>query len=331
MNLFTRVYSKTIRVWNDIVFETPAISYSIKQPKRNIILLYHGIDIAGKNQFNGRHTPLHYFEKQIRFLSKNYTTISLKDFFVRCDSENGLCAITFDDGYLNNLTNALPVLSKYKTPATFFITGINEIGCDILWADYVNIVSKLCVEPVCIDGEMFHNKNGNYFSKDRSINLMDVVKQEKSEYPFKEKIFEAFADKISFKNNSKYYDYWKLLTEEQIKTLAKSKYAHVGSHGYYHNNLGNISLENACAELSHSKKYLENLTQKPVTSIGYPDGSYSDEVSAYAAGIGIIHQTCSERFNKEEDRSNKFLKNRAGIYNFDSAANQLISAINAYV
>lgn len=323
-----RLYYKIVRTLKDVAFVSGMGSIAINNPLRNMVVMYHGVDTSGKNLFNGRHTPIKYFEKQVQFLSKNYTVVSLKDYFERNSSENNLCAITFDDGYLNNLTNALPILEKYNTPATFFITGMNEIGCDILWADYVNIVSKICQEKVAIDGETFYNKNGNYFSEARGTSLMEVVKNEKPEYSFKEKIFVAFDNKLKFKGNPNYFEYWKLMSDTQLQVLSKSNCAVIGSHGYYHNNLGNISPQNAFDELSNSKKYLESLIQKEITSIGYPDGSYSDAVSDFATSIGIIHQTCSERFNKEEDRSNRYLKNRAGIYNFDSAANQLYSALN---
>ena len=329
MGLVGKVYSKFFRTLNDGVFELGYGLSSIKKPERNIVLMYHGVDTIGDNLFNGRHTPLNYFKKQIDFLSKNYNIVSLKDYFERCSSEKKLCCITFDDGYLNNLVNALPILEKYNAKATFFITGINEVGVDILWADFVNIVSKLYWKDILIGGEEFRNKNGNYFSKESKKSLMDIVKNIKPEYGFKQEIFSAFEGKINFKKESKYFEYWKLMNNKQIQLLAQSKCATIGSHGYYHNNLGNILFPNAMKELSNSKKYLENLIQKEITAIGYPDGSYSDEVCNYGASIGIIHQTCSERFNKEEDRKNGFLKNRAGIYNFDSAANQMYAAINA--
>ena len=41
----------------------------------------------------------------------------------------------------------------------------------------------------------------------------------------------------------------------------------------YHSNLGVIPLENAVAELTESKAYLEGLIEQPVDSIAFPDGS----------------------------------------------------------
>jgi peptidoglycan/xylan/chitin deacetylase (PgdA/CDA1 family) len=51
------------------------------------------------------------------------------------------------------------------------------------------------------------------------------------------------------------------MNDEQIKTLASSPLVTIGSHGWQHNNLGNIEKDHAGWELRQSKEYLENLTQ----------------------------------------------------------------------
>lgn len=323
-----RIRSKAQRAFNDIVFNTSFGATAINNKNGNIILMYHGIDSSGQNLFNGRHTPVSYFEKQVRFLKANYNLVSLSDFFKKANSTKNLCAITFDDGYLNNLTNALPVLEKYNAPATFFITGMNEIGCDILWADFVNIVNKLCTKEVSIGGEDFINNGKGYVSKATGTTLMEIVKNQKPAYSYKEEIYAVFNPLVNFRQQQQYKEYWQLMSDEELKKLSVSALVTIGSHGYYHNNLGNVSNQAAFDELVKSKKYLENIIQKEVTTLGYPDGSYNDEVSRYAAQTGMVYQVCTERFNKEADRSNPYLKNRAGIYNFDSAANQLLSALN---
>ena len=139
---------------------------------------------------------------------------------------------------------------------------MNEINCDILWADYVNIVNKICNKSVLIDGELFINFENNYISKERGITLLNIVKSEKSDYSYKEKIFSAFSELVNFKNKPEYFEYWKLMSDEHIKKVSKSKFITIGSHGYFHNNLGNISIDKAHAELSNSKIYLENFTDE---------------------------------------------------------------------
>lgn len=49
---------------------------------------------------------------------------------------NGV-VLTFDDGYRNNLENALPVLQEYGFPATIYIV-VNAVGRDNFWHDPAN-------------------------------------------------------------------------------------------------------------------------------------------------------------------------------------------------
>ena len=59
--------------------------------------------------------------------------------------------------------------------------------------------------------------------------------------------------------DSRLDDYWKLMTDDQLQEVDRSKFVHIESHSFLHNNLGNIPLDKAVEELEVSKKYLENL------------------------------------------------------------------------
>jgi peptidoglycan/xylan/chitin deacetylase (PgdA/CDA1 family) len=90
-----------------------------------LILNYHRIG-------ESRHSPLDRelwsattedFDRQIRAVTRDFDVIGLNDLEDVLKSLRGRqVMITFDDGYLDNYTDAFAVLKTYRAPATFFIT-----------------------------------------------------------------------------------------------------------------------------------------------------------------------------------------------------------------
>jgi peptidoglycan/xylan/chitin deacetylase (PgdA/CDA1 family) len=79
------------------------------------------------------------FERQIGFLSGHRRVVPLSQVVDQIASGRsppvGTVCITFDDGYLDNLTTAAPILERHKLPATLFLaTGYIERG-ETQWAD----------------------------------------------------------------------------------------------------------------------------------------------------------------------------------------------------
>jgi peptidoglycan/xylan/chitin deacetylase (PgdA/CDA1 family) len=263
----------------NFIFESPVFDIvRTKLFSNNVIIMYHGIDTKGTNPFNQKHLGIKDFEKHIIFLKKKCNIISVKDYFEEKFIKNKInVAITFDDGYLNNYTNAFPILEKYKVPETFYCTGLNKTEDDILWADFLNITSTFTNKTITVEGEVFVKKGQLYVSTSTGKNIYETVKNINPEYLFKKRLMEEFSD-IKFKKDKHIDEYWKLMTYEQIRDVSKSKYVAIGSHGFYHNNLGNIKLENAKKEIEESVMYLQNITQTKIDSIAFPDGSYNREV-----------------------------------------------------
>jgi peptidoglycan/xylan/chitin deacetylase (PgdA/CDA1 family) len=91
------------------------------------VLLYHRIAATTPKEDPLRlAVPPEVFEWQMHYLhSKGFTIISLEHLSDEVSQgKNGLSkqiVITFDDGYLDNYTNAFPILQNYGFAATFFI------------------------------------------------------------------------------------------------------------------------------------------------------------------------------------------------------------------
>jgi peptidoglycan/xylan/chitin deacetylase (PgdA/CDA1 family) len=90
-----------------------------------IILLYHRVADTKNDPHQLCVSPENLHE-QIKFLKENFRVVSLAQLVGQVRSKkvkNKTIAITFDDGYADNLHNALPVLQEHNIPATIFFTA----------------------------------------------------------------------------------------------------------------------------------------------------------------------------------------------------------------
>jgi peptidoglycan/xylan/chitin deacetylase (PgdA/CDA1 family) len=125
------------------------ISYSgigsVYRPNKNkaLILTYHSIrdDNPGSRDRNALCiVSRSNFERHLKYLKSMYKIVPVKEIaecIMKGKNPPGNCvAITFDDGYRDNLTNAYPVLKRHGCPATIFLcTG--RMGKDgyLSWKD----------------------------------------------------------------------------------------------------------------------------------------------------------------------------------------------------
>ena len=87
------------------------------------VLMYHKINDEPENSVT---VPVSLFDEQLAQLGElGYTAVTLDDvlaYYVDgVPLPDGAVLITFDDGYRDNLENAVPVLEKYGYPAVLFV------------------------------------------------------------------------------------------------------------------------------------------------------------------------------------------------------------------
>jgi peptidoglycan/xylan/chitin deacetylase (PgdA/CDA1 family) len=111
------------------------------RPTGAIILMYHSVAPEDAAQFidpPNRLAPA-MFERQMAFLRERRRVAPLAQVVEQIAAGEsppaGTVCITFDDGYLDNLTTAATILERYGLPATLFLaTGHMESG-EAPWAD----------------------------------------------------------------------------------------------------------------------------------------------------------------------------------------------------
>lgn len=89
------------------------------------------------------------FASQMALLTRTFRVLSLRDFTDRMGSgapfDSGSCLITFDDGWSDNFTNALPVLREHGLPAVVFLP-VNYIGSQrMFWREHLTGLLRAAV------------------------------------------------------------------------------------------------------------------------------------------------------------------------------------------
>src|SRR5882762_5141696 len=86
------------------------------------VLVYHSISSPPEPMEANADISPQRFERQLRWLSRWRRVVPLEE-TLKAPPRERLAAITFDDGYQDNLTIALPILEKFQLPMTLFVVA----------------------------------------------------------------------------------------------------------------------------------------------------------------------------------------------------------------
>lgn len=175
-------------------------------------------------------------------------------------------AITFDDGYADNRTVALPILQKHGLSATFFIaTGFLDGGR--MWNDTV-IESIRAVANPTVDLENLKlgiHRNGGPGEKRQAIAaIIDQIKY----LPLEERV--ALTERIALELGVKPPNDL-MMTSGQVREM-RAAGMQIGAHTINHPILARTKQATAEQEIRTSKDTLENLLEESVTLFAYPNG-----------------------------------------------------------
>ena len=286
---------------------------------RITILYLHGI---GEENHATTWTPLRKrvslqgFAECIRVLSRHYHFVSLAE---AADMVSGRIpvrpyslVITFDDGYRNNITHALPILKRYDVPATFFVsTGYVELRRPFINDRLDYVVQKVLVDNVTflIAGhEMRLSTQTRDVLRDSFMRLRRTAKsacRSDEEYVRQMTSYANMLEKKAGKRLADVFeqdDWTAVLTWREIEVASKEEGVSFGSHTVDHFRLGHVGADKARTQLFASKRVIEDHVAGPCLMVSYPNGSYTEETLLLAKECGYIcGVTTEEGFNRTGD------------------------------
>jgi len=193
--------------------------------------------------------------------------------------------ITFDDGYADNYTQALPLLRQHGMSATFFVaTGFLDGGR--MWNDTIIEAIRGCrLDTVDLSAIGLSRIPLTSVSERRSA-IEQCIKALKYR-PLAERM--ASAEQVAHAAQAT-LPHDLMMTSADVRELHRNG-MQVGAHTVSHPILTRLTRDDAHAEIAGSRAKLEELLDASVNAFAYPNGKagddYSDEHVALVREIGF--------------------------------------------
>ena len=263
-----------------------------------LVLMYHRVAEVPVDPWGLCVSPRH-FATQLAVLKRTCTPMALSKMVQLVREGRRLprraVAITFDDGYADNLWQAQRLLAEHDLPATFFIaTGLLGKDREFWWDELEGILLQSHSLPAVLDLEVAGQsyswrvagaKAGGGEAAWRAWQeppserhaLYGALWKLLHETPPEEResvlsVLRAWAG-----TSSRARQTHRLLSEEELGMLAAKPGVEVGAHTVSHGALPFLTREVQRQEIGRSKACLEALVRRPVRGFSYPNGLCSDE------------------------------------------------------
>ncbi len=245
------------------------------------ILTYHSVvdNQAPWQRFEYRNSVTQkLFEQHMRFLLKAFKPISLSEAVQRLKENNlndNYVVVTFDDGYRNNFTRALPVLKKLNIPAAFFVTTNLLQSADCLWTDWITyLLFRAKNEQVQTMGMTFSLKSFH----EREIASVRLRQQLKgASFSHVERVLNDLKTQLKVEQTPTEFDpeRYAFMDWQEARAMAEQG-MEIGSHTHRHALLSMLTPDEARKELKQSKELIEKHLNKPCVHFAYPNGGKND-------------------------------------------------------
>jgi peptidoglycan/xylan/chitin deacetylase (PgdA/CDA1 family) len=307
-----------------------------------VILMYHRVTEPANDPYLLAVTPKH-FAEQLDVIRKYGVPMrlqqlvhSLRDARVPTRA----VALTFDDGYADNLHQAKPLLELHDIPATVFMTAGQVGRSREFWWDELD---RLLLQPATLPPVLRLSLNGSV----REWKLGEASTYAEEEYRRdrhwhvecpgdpgpRQRVFRALFDLLYLSPSTERWmildelTAWagapraarpthRTLTSEEAVRLAEGGLVEVGAHTMTHPVLAGLPAAEQRDEIQKSKARLEKMLGHDVVSFAYPHGSSTPDTAGIVREAGFVC-ACSSRPDAVFRGADRFQLPRLGVRDWD--------------
>lgn len=214
---------------------------------KSLILMYHRVDRSERDRWHLCVSPDN-FAAQVRCLKEAFNPVRFGDLATNLISggvRHRDVAITFDDGYLDNLKSAMPILKAEQVHATFFISGPGTAVGDTFWWE----VLEAALPSLGLTDAAAQQLHGR---------LMVAGAVEREEIL-------AWLPRTDVSLPPR-------MNARELLELSRDPLVEIGAHGWSHRALGSISVQEQDYEIRESVAILTALTGVSPQFFAYPFG-----------------------------------------------------------
>ena len=254
------------------------------------------------------------FDRQVRCLKKHFTLVGIDELCAFAAGKNlppNSVAITFDDGYLDNYVQVLPILKRHDAKAIFFLSTAYTTERRLYWWDRVAYILKRTtlnrieleypfrIEISLANRKLAVNQVLRLVKTHQTLDLERFLDElaRTAQVAWSRRMEQAFAERL-------------LLTWDHVRELKKAG-MDVQSHTRTHRVLQTLHPEELSDELAGSRADLQRELGEPPRAVAYPVGTPLLSMSPIRAAleragyeIGFSNCTGSNLLSAKVDRFN---------------------------
>jgi peptidoglycan/xylan/chitin deacetylase (PgdA/CDA1 family) len=199
--------------------------------------------------------------------------------------------ITFDDGYPNNLRLAADLLAEAHAPALFFVSTHHLVSGEPFWFDRVvnrlqaARLDRLDLTGVGLADYRFAAEDGPARWEGIERVLSDLKRRGNDDHPTVARALDVL-ERACGPTSQPCEQWFRPISIDELRRLAARPGITIGSHGHRHEILTYLADDRLSANLTESRRLLEDLLNREVTDFAFPNGTHDDRVVAASRAAG---------------------------------------------